>query len=116
MIRLLIKLKDEHLNELHNPEKSKNFLYLDKRNDYFARGYVDANLPRSAPVTEAIMDGAESFAIWADGQGVIQTFDTFAAANAMFSGSRLEYVTQIKVEKDEPKRSKALESISATPI
>ena len=104
-IRTLIALSPATIEELHNPVEGTDFLYTDKNRAWFKLGYVDANQPRSEPISTAIREGAIGYAVWADDQGVIRTFPDIRSAEHARSGATTKLAIEVEIEdeiEDEP--------------
>ena len=103
-LRVLRKLKRETINELHNPPEGIDWLYSDRNKEWFAKGYVDADTPRSGEINLTIMDGTTGFVVWADGDGEVQKFDTYDAADFARRNSKISLAVQIEAPEveDEP--------------
>jgi hypothetical protein len=89
--------------ELENPdpEAFANFLYLDKKQPWFAQNYVMADAPRASEISQTIMDGTIDFAVWADGEGVVATFPDYRSAVAAKDSARLTMTVNVALPEPE---------------
>lgn len=120
--KILRKLDQATLDELHDPSGQnhidtatgkpvpQDWLYLDKRQPYFRQGYVDTNAPRPTAITEAVMAGTQSFAIWDDEHGMLKTdIPDLKTAEKMLAGLRLTFTAEVAVPEEEPTEVPATE-------
>lgn len=89
-LRILMRVPQATIDELNQPERGIDFLYLDKFKPWFAEGWLDINAPRAMPVTATLIGAVEEFGVWADGQGMLRTFANLAEAEEAASGAQVK--------------------------
>lgn len=113
MLRVLRKINEATLNDLHDPtgefhldEKGKgikqDWLYLDKNRAWFRQGYVDNDNTHATAITEALMEGTESFAIWDDEKGIVRDgIANLVMAEKMRASAKTVFSVDIELPEDE---------------
>jgi hypothetical protein len=111
-LRVLRKLNQATLNDLHDPtgeyhEDGKgrgipqDWLYLDKKARYFRQGFVANDTPRAGAITEAVMEGTESFAVWDDEQGLIRdSIPDLKTAEKIVGSAKLTFSYDIELPEE----------------
>jgi hypothetical protein len=100
-LRVLIKLKRETINALHDPTTGINELYKDKDKPWFEKSYVAEAHARSGWVNERMREGISGYAVWDDEHGLVQTFETLESADFAARNAKMTLAVQFNVP-DEP--------------
>lgn len=114
-LRILMRVPQATIDELNQPEKGIDFLYLDKFKPWFAEGWLDINAPRAMPVTESLIAAVLEFGVWADGQGMLRTFGNLDEAEKAARGAQVKLAVDFDLPVSAEAEQPELEQPEAEP-